>query len=541
MNLSEKKKDIKFSNLGEKWTDDEIKNLILEIKDGISFDDIALIHKRTLTAINGKLLNIANNLINIYDIDIEIVSNKINIPVEEINNYIIKKYSSQKNNDNQEIISNELNDTTITDDNTENKLNNEIILNEEQEKAFNSFKEKKNIFLTGPAGTGKSVTLKKIIEYCKENDLLIGVTATTGSAALLIGGKTIQSYLGIGLGKESALEIFNYAKYRLSHIVKKLKLLKVLIIDEISMMNDELFDKISEYLQYVMKSKKPFGGIQIIITGDFCQLEPVNGDFCFNSNIWDKMDLEIIYLNKMIRQDGDKKFQKILEKVRYGFCTDKIYNILKNLKDTNFDNIKPTILYSKNIDVDTINNNELQKLLDSGKENMIYEIIYPTNKKIKDKAITWIKSLDIQTSIKLCIDSEVVLTINYDQNNELINGTRGIIKELHKNYIVMEKQDKNLVNISYYKSIYSEDNEIYFHYLPIKLAYAITIHRSIGMTLDAVEIDIGKKIFASGQAYTALSRVRNLNNIRIKDVSKESFIIKESVLDFYSKIDNRLN
>ena len=515
-----KKQDPNYINLGEKWKDEEIKNLLIEIKNKLSIEDISLIHKRTICSINSKLMNIAVSLISIYNIEIDEVSKKVNISVDDIN--------IKLNNINENIIPREI-------------IQNDIILNPEQEKAFDEFILKKNIFITGPAGTGKSVTLKKIIDHCKEKNITLGITATTGSAALLIGGKTIHSFLGIGIAKDSALNIFNYAKYRLSHIIKKLRLLKVLIIDEISMMNDELFDKISDYLKLVNRSDKAFGGIQIIITGDFCQLEPINGNFCFNSLIWNEMNLKIIFLRKMIRQNEDKKFQKILENLRYGFCTDKIFNILNNLKNTRFDIIKPTILYPKNIDVDEINNKELQKLLDYNIEYKIYNILYPTTKKIKDKAIAWVKSLDIMDSIKLCINCEVVLTTNYDQNKELINGTRGIITELYDNYIIMKKKDDTIVTINYYKYICNDDKDIYFNYLPIKLAYALTIHKSQGMTLDAVEIDIGHKIFASGQAYTALSRVRNLNNVLIKDVSKDSFIIKESVLNFYSKIDIHLS
>ena len=157
-----------------------------------------------------------------------------------------------------------------------------------------------------------------------------------------------------------------------------------------------------------------------------------------------------------------------------------------------------------------------------------------------DKIKGWIKSLDVPDNLELCIDAQIIITTNYDQDNGIINGTRGIIIDLYDDRVRIKTINSNIIEINYHKRISAEDNDIYFSYIPIKLAYALSIHKSQGTTLDAVEINIGKDIFASGQAYTALSRARNLNNIIIKDINKDSFIIKDSVLNFYSKIDPKL-
>ena len=242
----------------------------------------------------------------------------------------------------------------------------------------------------------------------------------------------------------------------------------------------------------------------------------------------------------MIRQNEDKEFKKILCDLRYGICTDEIYKLLCKCKDTVFDNlIKPTILYSRNEDVDKINKIEYDNLIKKNAIAFNYPVILPDIKKNHEKIKKWIKSLDIKESIDLCIGAHIIITVNINQNKGLINGTSGYIIDLLPNKVIIQNNN-NIHTIEYYKCSYIEDPEIYFKYMPVKLAYAITIHKSQGMTLDAIEVDIGDKIFAYGQAYTALSRVRNLKNIKIKDISKTSFLIDKSVINFYKQYDKTL-
>ena len=355
---------------------------------------------------------------------------------------------------------------------------------------------------------------------------------------MLIGGKTIHSYLGLGLAVKSAKEIFEFNRYKLSSIIKKLRLLNILIIDEISMLDLKLFNKISAYLSLVCQHANPFGNIQVILCGDFCQLEPVNGTYCFLSEVWNDLNLNVIFLNKMIRQLNDKTFQNILRKLRYGICDDTTLDILKNCNKINND-ILPTILYSKNKNVDKINKLEYDKLIKSSYKSIIYKIILPQKKAKHDKINSWIKSINIAAEIELCIGCQIMVTANIDQNNNIVNGTRGIITDLLLDKVIIKTILGDNIIINYHKITYYEDNDMFFNYMPIKLAYALSIHKSQGLTLDSAEIDIGKDIFAAGQAYTAISRCRDLNSIIIKDVSKDSFITNKDVLDFYSNIDSK--
>ena len=532
------KENPETANAGSRWSDDEVKLMLSELKDGKNHNEIATLHKRTFGSIIGKLLSIAETGINSNLLDVEEASKKIKLPIADINEHMIKmKNKPPPKTKKKDLI---INEDVVEEEEEEEKK--EIILNYEQQSALKSFKKGNSIFLTGPAGTGKSVTLKSIITHCEEEGISLGITATTGSAAFLIGGKTIHSYLGIGLAKESAEKIFEYARYKLSHTVKKLRALKVLIIDEISMLDIELFEKISKYLQLVRYNSKPFGGLQLVLTGDFCQLEPVSGDYCFKSEVWDKLKLDTIYLHKMIRQDGDTKFQKMLMKLRYGVCSDKTFETLSKLKENKITTIRPTILYPKNYDVDKINNAEYKKLIEDGAEKKVYPVELPTLKKNKDKAQTWLNNLkDIPEQIELCIGSQVVVLANIDQEKGIVNGTRGCITELKKKSVVIKRVNGTTYEIEYHKNASIEDKDVFISHMPLKLAYALTIHKAQGMTLDAVEIDIGPNIFAAGQAYTALSRAQNLKSIYIKAISKKSFITKPSVLEFYEKIQSDVN
>lgn len=416
-----------------------------------------------------------------------------------------------------------------------------IKLNTEQQLALDAFKKGFSIFLTGPAGTGKSVTLKEIINFCEEQNKKFGVTATTGTSALIISGKTMHSYLGIGLAKDSADEIFKFVRYKLKHVADKLRALDVLIIDEISMLDKELFEKISAYLCLIRKSSKPFGGLQIILTGDFCQLEPVNGEYCFKSNLWNKVNLKTIYLHRLIRQDGDLEFQSMLSKLRYGKCSEKIYQKLLSLKNTEFGDVKPTKLYPRNFDVDRINKEEYDKLIKSGAEMIKYSLILPsTTAKNRERSEKWIKSLEIHDHVELCIGAQVVVLANLNPEEGIVNGTRGVITALTKNKVTIKRVNGALADIPYHKNTNVEDETLIVQYMPLKLAYALSIHRSQGMTLDAIEIDIGSKIFAAGQAYTAISRAQDLKSVKVVAASKTSFIVNKDVEEFYNQIEDDL-
>ena len=411
------------------------------------------------------------------------------------------------------------------------------LLNEKQKLAVEQTINGENILITGPAGTGKSYTIKFIIEILHANKKNIGLTATTGTAAFIIGGQTIHSFLGLGITDSSLADIFiNIKKH--SSIYKRLVELDVLIIDEVSMLDTLLFEKISNILCYIKSHsqndiellKKPFGGIQIILIGDFCQLAPVNGIYCFLSKIWETANIKVVLLDKLVRQNDDILFQKMLQIIRKGKCTDNILRVLNALKDTQFEeDIIPTKLYPKNVNVDKINDIEVNKLKESGNKTRIYKA-----EGSKDN----IKNIS-KYDVELVENSQIIVTRNIDIYEGIVNGTRGVIKHLHDNSVVIKDTEGKLHNISYFKDIIDETkktDKYHISHMPLKVSYALSIHKSQGMTIDALEIDLGENIFTCGQAYTALSRAKSLKSIKIIDVSKQSFKTNPYVKAFYYNV-----
>lgn len=413
-------------------------------------------------------------------------------------------------------------------------------LNEKQQEAVNIIINNKNILLTGSAGTGKSFTLKTIINILKENKKNYGLTAMTGSAACLIGAQTLHSFMSIGLGNGSVDECILKIRKR-SSVLKTLMSLDVLLIDEVSMLDVELFEKISAIMSIIKAAKyskdcfekeeilnTPFGGIQLVFIGDFYQLPPVNGLYCFMSPLWNKCNIFSVVLDELIRQKDDVLYQKILKIIRKGRCTDNILSVLEKLKYTKFINgIEPTKLYPINTDVNKINTDEYKKLLEKGNNSFYYKAY--SNIGVHDNTL---KEYDVN----LIEGAQVMITRNIDIAKKLVNGTRCVVKKLNTDNVIVQSIDGLFHTIEYFKDV-SENNKSYISHIPVKLAYAISIHKSQGMTIDALEIDLGKNIFACGQLYTALSRGTSLKNIRIINIDKNSFKINENVKKFYSIIN----
>lgn len=409
------------------------------------------------------------------------------------------------------------------------------MLNVEQQKVVDKFLERKNIYITGPAGTGKSYVLRHIIDLAMRGQLNIGVTASTGLAACHIQGRTLHSFLGIGLGTKPVDQLVQKIKVN-KQILKRLKKLQVLVIDEVSMIDADLLDKVSEFLRVIREEhEKPFGGVQLILCGDFCQLPPVKGLYCFESKAWKDANVHICSLTVLVRQKDDIKLANVLGEVRWGQCSKDTLNLLKSMCDTVFPEfIRPTILYSKNVDVDDINQKELQSLKDK-KDS--HTITYNTQYGAHPSTKLWATSLRIPESIECCEGAQIIVTSNINnQSAMIVNGSRGVITAIFSDHVSVKLVNGLVVDIGFIKMEHEDITECNVSFMPLKLAYAITIHKSQGMTLDCVEMDLGDSVFEYGQAYTALSRARTLDSIRISSVRAKSFKTHPRVLDFYKNI-----
>ena len=416
-------------------------------------------------------------------------------------------------------------------------------LNEEQHIVVENVKNGQNILITGSAGSGKSFVVKYIIQYATESKKVLGICAMTGSAAVLIGGTTLHAFMGIGLARESVEYLVRRIRSNPNDKAALLKQLEMLIIDEVSMMNDELLTKMSQILSIIRKNPAPFGGVQIILVGDPFQLCPIEHKYFFKSPEWLRGNFQVSLLKLNMRQAGDDLFKSILDRVRWGNCNKEDYKVLKKLRHTTFPTgIIPTRLYSHNKDVDIINYNELENLTKSGVPCIKYNIKYKGNSQKQTNSKSYAKAMKLNDELYLCPGCQVVLTRNINILSGLVNGARGTIIEIMPNYVTVNFAIAGIIKIEYY-AINTMNNvmqlaepDIDLAYIPLKLAWALSIHSSQGMTLDALELDLGSSIFAYGQAYTGLSRAKDMKSVKLVGLLPESFKTSPDVIEFYNSL-----
>ena len=417
-------------------------------------------------------------------------------------------------------------------------------LNKEQEYALNILKSGKNVFITGSAGTGKTTLIQFYKEFCNQKRVKIALTSTTGISALLINGTTIHSFAGIKTGNVSITQVLNN-----KFAVKNWKEVEVLVIDEISMLKPEIFELLNNIAKAVRQNERPFGNIQIIGTGDFAQLPPVyiedETKFCFESPIWNEIfpKKSIIQLKQIMRQ-SDNEFKKCLQEIRENNPSEETIALLNTrIRAPKIINgIIPTKLYATKSDVNDINNREIQKLIDQGNEIRIYDssITFSMNniseaqKKLLIDRID--KSCPALDNLILPIGAQVMVIFNISLEREIVNGSRGVLIDFIEDFpkirllngleIVITRQGWK------YKEYNSKINVIKSQ-IPLIPAYALTIHKSQGATLDTAIIDVGSKIFEHGQLYTALSRVKSIENLYLINFDETKIICNEKVKEFY--------
>jgi ATP-dependent DNA helicase PIF1 len=385
----------------------------------------------------------------------------------------------------------------------------------------------------------------EVIKKYIENNIrtkIIGVTSTTGISALLFGGSTIHSYLGLSLGNGSVDYLVNKIK-RDKKLRKKWTYLETLVVDEVSMLNPDLFSKIDSVAKIIRINSNPFGGIQLILSGDFCQLPCVGcDDFCFETDSWKNSMKNIIYLTDIVRQKN-KDFQKCLNDIRIGkvsYETKEILNKRIGVELKNEYGIKPTNLYTTNSMVDADNEKELDKLADNDPDFYEYE---RTVKKFSfDSRENYIVDKFVKMSIVpekliLCVEAQVMLL--YNIGNGLVNGSRGVVIGF-KNDIPIVKFLNGAEEIISYQIWEVQDPENCkrlgeVSQIPLKLAYALTVHKSQGCSLDYARIDL-TNCFTYGQSYVALSRVKNIEGLSLLGIDYDKIKANQKAVEFYKEL-----
>jgi ATP-dependent DNA helicase PIF1 len=420
---------------------------------------------------------------------------------------------------------------------TEHQIN----LKPKQREAYSYLAKGSSIFLTGVAGTGKTSIIKFFMK-AYENKRKIAVTSTTGTSALLLNGTTIHSYLGIGYGNSSVDSLVNKI-CGWNWLRQRWLQLECLFIDEISMMDPDLFDKLEEIARIVRNDKRPFGGIQIVLSGDFLQLPCVGTDrFCFQSKSWNKCIDHTVYLNEIIRQ-SDTEFQQVLNKIRVGNIDDEVQNILNSrigIKLENEYGIQPTKLYSTNRNVDRVNNEELDNLATDCRQFYEYEMDIMVYSGVTNKVVArdkFIKYCTAQKILHLCKGAQVMLLKNLDLQNGLANGSRGVITDFVGDMPVVRFLNgiEQVIDYNVWEVEENDKKILRAQQIPLKVAYAITIHKCQGCSLDYAEVDLSE-IFEYGQAYVALSRVKSLQGLSIMDINYESLQAHPDAVDYYESL-----
>lgn len=384
-----------------------------------------------------------------------------------------------------------------------------------QEKALEILKSGENAFITGSAGTGKTFLLNQFIDYLKKEKIPVGITASTGIAATHINGMTIHSWCGIGI-KDSLTGKDLMRLMTKKHVRSKVKKAKVLIIDEISMLHRKQLDLVNRVLQFFHDNLLPFGGIQVVFCGDFFQLPPVSKNnessrekFAFMADSWVQANLKICYLTHQYRQK-DNDLNRILNEIRNDAISSKSIHLLDEVCV-----LKPkengTKLFTHNADVDRINQEFLSQIEDDVR-------IFKAKTTGEKKLIELLKkSVLAKEEIELKIGAKVMFVKN-NYEKGYINGTLGTVTGY---------TDKGLPRVKLLEGktmtvtpeLWSIDDErgvelATFNQIPLRLAWAITIHKSQGMTLDEAEIDL-RRTFEPGQGYVALSRLKQFDSLSL--------------------------
>ena len=394
-----------------------------------------------------------------------------------------------------------------------------------QEKALAILKSGKNVFLTGSAGAGKTYTLNQYIKYLKDHKVNVAITASTGIAATHMNGTTIHSWSGIGIKNQLTHENLKSLATK-QYLTKNIRNTNVLIIDEISMLHRNQLDMISQVLKYIRNSAKPFGGMQVVFAGDFFQLPPVSREqepsrekFAFMSKAWVEATPTICYLTEQFRQTRNE-LNTILNQIRANEIDESAVQLLQETR-YNEHSIEPTKLYSHNADVDAMNEKELEAL-EADKEEFFAK--KSGNIKMMEG---FVKSLIVQDKLVLKKGAKVMFLKN-DHDRGIMNGTLGVVTDFGKDaegngpFPLVQLIDKRKILAT--PEVWSINNEkgtpiVSFEQVPLRLAWAITVHKSQGMTLEAAEVDLAKA-FEPGQGYVALSRLKELEGLRLLGINR---------------------
>ena len=383
-----------------------------------------------------------------------------------------------------------------------------------------------SVFLTGPAGAGKTFVLNQFIKFAKADSKHVSVTATTGLAATHLGGNTIHAWSGIGINDSLAPGFADHMSKSRREIIEKTD---VLIIDEISMLHDYRLDMVDEVCRLVRRKDEPFGGIQVIMSGDFYQLPPVNrggrgGGFVVDSLAWQQLQPIVCYLSEQHRQD-DEQLLEILNALRAGdIRRHHAQALLDRVDEQPPTSLAITELHTVNIDVDKINQARLDEL---GGD----ELIYSQSTTGSANYVETLQRSVLAPAVLKLKQGALVMAVKNAADRRYSNGSIGRVMDFEPgtDYPVVEFKSGRVVTMApeTWELRDGDKKRASISQVPLRLAWAITVHKSQGMTLDAARIDL-RKAFVEGMGYVALSRVKNLDNLYLHGINRLALTMSDT-------------
>jgi len=398
-----------------------------------------------------------------------------------------------------------------------------------QSKALYILKSGRNVFLTGSAGAGKTFVLNQYINYLKEHKVGVAVTASTGIAATHMNGQTIHSWSGIGIKDEISIRQMSNLKEK-KYFRDKMDNVKVLVIDEISMLHRNQLDMVNRVLKFFKGNELAFGGIQVVFSGDFFQLPPIGNEletsrqkFAFMSDAWLEAEPVICYLTEQHRQ-SENELNTVLNEIRTGNVSQRSIDLLETRVEFHPDEgEQETKLFTHNADVDKINQMYLEQI---GSSSKYFPAILKGNEALLEILK---KSVLAAENLELKIGAQVMFVKN---NYELgyVNGTLGRVTGFtERGNPLVKTFDNDLIEAKAETwAIEDESGKplASFVQIPLRLAWAITVHKSQGMTLDTAMIDLSRA-FEKGQGYVALSRLRDLLGLKLKGLNQTALEVDD--------------
>jgi ATP-dependent DNA helicase PIF1 len=382
-----------------------------------------------------------------------------------------------------------------------------------------------NVFLTGGAGVGKSyITNEVITHYRKEGKQVVSL-GSTGVSAVNIGGFTVHSFFVFGIASnfDELAQHDKRNKKRLSDLKKVLKATDLIIIDEISMVSADLLEMIAYRLNH-------YGYLgKVMFVGDFFQLPPVQKQkrtdifgerlYAFESSAWESFDLTVIELTEM-KRTTDAEFTHILSKVRKGICDEEVVAYMVRLWNNELEEGNPTYLFGRNIEVEQTNRAKINEL--PSEETILFANVEMHGKVHEKKLASWKSMLPISEQLTLKEGAPVLFTVN--KWGKFVNGERGILRKIEEDHLIVEKEEE-YVRVERHEfdlldMLVKDDGTVEqlslatLSQFPLKLAYAVTIHKSQGMSIDNLVCNVDN-IFAPSQFYVAISRAVNPKHLKI--------------------------